>query len=1007
MLDPLETENRPLLEALHRGRRKAWFVILIEQITLHFWRPGLWILLFTALWILEIPQFFGMNGQIGGLAVFIAGLVYLFRRDILTMPIPDPASVDLRLEKSSRFRRGQIRALEDRLANPHKRETRELWDKGQRQMLSTLPGLQTPAPRSFLASRDPRALRFAVVLLFVSAILVAGADWQRRMWNGLFPVTPSFILSQGRKDELWIKPPEYTAQPQLHINGSALAEPVKIPEGSEVKIRVFSSLGTFAPPYYNMGGKSAPLNHLGDGLFGLETKIEPGKDITVTQMLMTRADWDYEYLIDQPPTMKFDEKKEEEKDQNNKNESEKSAQGETGDGEPLTDLNKQKAQEEKPDENAPSPLVDESFPPLPGPELRQAKKEEKAPYEILQNNQIRFAFIVQDDYAVTDLTMGMRLDDMVTEKPRGENAHDERVVMSAPGKELKVQPIYDLTGHTWAGLPVVFEFSVKDHKGQTAKVTPVRMTLPERTFKHPVAKLLIALRKKLAWSTGRDFSDIAANLEAMLQAPDLFHNDMVVYLAIKTASARLTYARISEPEEVEKTAVDLIKLLWETALSIEDGNLSVAMRDLRQAQKELENALRDPNASEEDIARLMDNLRESMMQYYIELSREMEKRMQEGQDTPEINPDDLAKMINPESLADMMDRMESELRSGNRDSAKELLSQLQNMLDLMDPSMESPLPEDMQMAMEGINELQQLIESQEKLRDQTSEQANRQKFNQGTSQGFADPIPFDEKAMGDLGLSQMPPSPNMLPPPPAQPEQEQSGPVGPQVKTPEQNPETESGPAPSEEADTSSPEERPEQERATNEDGAASGEESIADGPPADISGESAEAKADPADSRPNKAEQEALRYILGSLMLESADKLEQVPEGMGKAELEMRGSSGRLEENKPAESIPHQDLAIKYLKEAQEQLQKTLSQRMQQMTGLGFNGAQKYDPLGRPYGGEDEANGPHHGSQVKIPDEAEKKRVEEILKELRRRSGEMERPPEEREYYRRLLRQF
>lgn len=56
---------------------------------------------------------------------------------------------------------------------------------------------------------------------------------------------------------------------------------------------------------------------------------------------------------------------------------------------------------------------------------------------------------------------------------------------------------------------------------------------------------------------------------------------------------------------------------------------------------------------------------------------------------------------------------------------------------------------------------------------------------------------------------------------------------------------------------------------------------------------------------------------------------------------------------------------------------------------------------------GEEEGNGPHHGSQVKIPDEAEKKRVEEILKELRRRSGEMERPPEEREYYRRLLRQF
>lgn len=62
------------------------------------------------------------------------------------------------------------------------------------------------------------------------------------------------------------------------------------------------------------------------------------------------------------------------------------------------------------------------------------------------------------------------------------------------------------------------------------------------------------------------------------------------------------------------------------------------MRDLRQAQKELEDALRDPNTSEEEIARLMDNLRESMMQYYIELSREMEKRMQEGEETLRSTP---------------------------------------------------------------------------------------------------------------------------------------------------------------------------------------------------------------------------------------------------------------------------------------------------------------------------------------------------------------------------------
>ena len=978
MLDPLDHENRPLLDALQRGRRRAWFVILVEQISLHFWRPALWLIFFLALWMLEIPQFIGLNGQVAGLLVFLAGLVYLIRKDILSMPVPDPASIDLRLEKSSKFRRGQIRALEDRLANPHKRETRELWDKGQKQMLAALPGLRWPAPRSFLARLDPRAFRFAILLLFVSAIGVAGGDWQRRLLNGFFPITPSFILSQGRNDELWIKPPEYTGQPQLHINGSALAEPVKIPEDSEIKIRVFSSLGSFAPPHMTMGNTSLPLNHLGEGLYGLETKIEQGTDIRVSQLLMTRADWDYEFIVDQPPTIRFDIKDKKDDEDKGKEETEESTKTEPGDN---------AKKEETPADKSPFPLQ-------PGQETAKTgemgsgdsadKDGNEKHYEILQNNQIRFPFIVHDDYAVTDLTMTMRLDDMVAERPRGQNVTEDRVVMSSPDTDLKVQPIYDLTWHTWAGLPVVFEFTAKDHKGQTAKTEPIRLVLPERKFEHPVAKLLIALRKKLAWSSGREFNEIAGELESLLQAPDLFHDDVVVYLAIKTASARLTYANVTDPAEVEKTANDLLSLLWETALSIEDGNLSVAMRDLRHAQKELENALRDPNTSEEEISRLMDNLRDSMMQYFVELSREMEKRLQDGENIPMLDPDQMAQMINPDTLSNMMDQLESELRSGDRDSAKQLLSQLQNLMDMMDPSMSTPLPEDMQMAMEGINELQQLIESQEKLREQTQEQANRQKFFEGTSDGYARPIPLNKKAMKDLGLSDMPPVPNeSSPPAPSQP-QDNSKTADDGLLFPHGSPNHQTAPeAKPGGNDTPTPKDLAEQ----TQTGPSSSDTS--------------------ANSEPNKAEQEGLRYILGSLMLEAADKLEQVPESMGKAELEMRGSSEKLGENKPRDSIPHQDLAIKYLKEAQEQLQKTLSARMQQMTGLGFNGAQRYDPLGRPYGGEEEGNGPHHGSPVKIPDEAEKKRVQEILKELRRRSGEMDRPPEEREYYRRLLKQF
>ena len=73
-------------------------------------------------------------------------------------------------------------------------------------------------------------------------------------------------------------------------------------------------------------------------------------------------------------------------------------------------------------------------------------------------------------------------------------------------------------------------------------------------------------------------------------------------------------------------------------------------------------------------------------------------------------------------------------------------------------------------------------------------------------------------------------------------------------------------------------------------------------------------------------------------------------------------------------------------------------------MSGTG----QKYDPLGRRYDDdEDDPNGRGVDSQVEVPDEVQKKRVDEIIKMLRDRSGDRSRSQEELEYFRRLLRQF
>ncbi len=156
-----------------------------------------------------------------------------------------------------------------------------------------------------------------------------------------------------------------------------------------------------------------------------------------------------------------------------------------------------------------------------------------------------------------------------------------------------------------------------------------------------------------------------------------------------------------------------------------------------------------------------------------------------------------------------------------------------------------------------------------------------------------------------------------------------------------------------------------------------------------------------------NMAEQEALRYILGQLMLDADQALGEIPENMGLAEREMRGSSEALGKNDPGSSVPHQEKALEYLKEAQEQLSQQLMARMKQLTGIRMSGGgMRYDPLGRPYGEKGGTN-PFPGQEVEIPSEAEQKRAHEILRLLRRRAGEQNRPREELQYYRRLLRRF
>ncbi len=900
MLDPFEKENRPYFAKLSRKKRAARAVLWLESVVAHTWRPFFWVILFCGLWMLSIPAFFGPYTEGFIAIIFFVGLAYLIKKDLFSFQPPENKNIESTLERSSALPLGTIRALYDTLSNPKKHITRHLWEEAQENILRTLKSLRSPSINISLSRKDPSALRYLAVLFFISGLMVSQSEWKYKIIDGMFPVSPSYALSQGKSTNIWITPPEYTQKPTIQLSGYGHFDDVlDIPEGSKIRIRVNNIFGKAFAPYLVNGDKSQNMTYMEGGLYGIETTVNEGKRLIIKQSFIPRSTLSYNYIIDQPPEIISDISTKENETEN-------------------TEI------AEKPEQTEPP-----------------------KPYEFIEKGQITFPLIVKDDYGVKDLKMEMNIDKVEGHLPLGETAQETRLVMSEPNDEFKITPVYDMTWHTWAGLPVTFEYTAIDHKGQTATLDKIHLVLPEREFKHPMAQSLIAMRKRLAWDYDESFMEISRNLESLLSAPDYFQNDKAIFLSIRSAASRLRYVDNAPQKKRIKAASSVISLLWDIAITIEDGNLSLAMRELRDARRALENALRDPDASEDEISRLMDNLREKTQQYFMEMQREMQKRMAEGENIPQFSPENFSQMITPDAMSQLMAEIEQALRDGDEQKAQELMSKLQRMLEMLDPNMRAQMPSDMQMMQEGINELQELIDRQETLLGQTKKQADT-KLHQ---ERFGDLPPIDmpsiEKMLKDFGIDTIPPAP----------------------KRPEPSPKK--------------------QGQKQDESAESNGEPSIPS-------------------AQESKSEQEALRYILGQLMLDAVEEIDEIPESMGKAEKEMRGSENRLGDNDPHGSIPHQEKAIEHLKESQEQLSQQLQQRMQQMIGIGMSGqsAGSRDPLGRQYG-EDDTNGRNRDSDVKVPDEHEKKRVDEILRMLRERSGDRSRPDDELDYFRRLLRQF
>ncbi|QCI99875.1 TIGR02302 family protein [Agrobacterium larrymoorei] len=506
-------------------------------------------------------------------------------------------------------------------------------------------------------------------------------------------------------------------------------------------------------------------------------------------------------------------------------------------------------------------------------------------------------------------------------------------------RDIKGLTSRNLTEHPMAGKRVRITLVATDGAGQTGKSPPQEMILPGRNFSEPLAAAIVEQRQIFSLDTRQMPKAIAYN-EAIGMRPEETIPNTTHYLLLQSAQTRM---KLAYNEEMLKETSDY---LWEIALGIEDGDLSQAEKRLRDAQDALSQAL-ERKAPDEEVAKLMQELRDAMNEFMKELAQRM-------QNAPQANMNQQAQnVLRQRDLENMMNQIENLARSGNRDAAQEMLSQLQRMMNNLQAGrpqrgQQGQQQENSQLRQQ-IDKLGEIMQQQQKLMDETFklDQALRDRMQRGDPQQGED---GGEQQMGENGQQQ-----------PGQQDEQQQGQNGQRQNGQGQNPDQMTA----------------EQLREALKN---------------------------------LRQQQEGLGKQLGELQQGLRDLGMEPGQNFGKAEQEMKGAGEALGQGRGERAVEGQGNALNALRQGAQDMMGQIMQAMRQQgqqpgqgqQGMAGQGNQNgRDPLGRPRAN----SGPDFGdSQVRVPDEIDVQRAREILEAIREKLGNNPPGEIERRYLERLL---
>ena len=337
------------------------------------------------------------------------------------------------------------------------------------------------------------------------------------------------------------------------------------------------------------------------------------------------------------------------------------------------------------------------------------------------------SYKIEDDYGVVDAQATFE------RKPSADADKPARPLFDAPNFPLVLpqartrsgvgQTTKDLTEHPWAGVDVTMTLTARDEANNEGRSSPHELRLPERPFVKPLPRALIEQRRLLALDANAKDMVMPA-LDALTIAPDRFTPETNIFLGLRSIYWQLERAKNDDGLR------DVVARLWSMAVMLEDGNVSETEKALRAAQDALREAL-ERGATDEELKRLMDQLRAALDKFLQALAEEMRKNPQMARP---LDPNAM-RQLRSQDLRSMLDRMERMARSGAKDAAKQLLDQLQQMLENLQMARPGGDMDDDDDMPSALNELGDMIRKQQQLRDRTFRQGQDQRRQQRGQRG--------------------------------------------------------------------------------------------------------------------------------------------------------------------------------------------------------------------------------------------------------------------------------